>query len=87
MFNKNKFKEAESFSIYDLLIQGLFGLLICLAMFFLAPGGGLPGKLIRDPLVIILNILPIVLTGIFFQGLIGRLSLIHIDAADDCCRV
>ena len=72
MFNKNKFKEAESFNIHDLLIQGLFGLLICLAMFFLAPGGGLPGKLIRGPIVIILNILPIVLTGIFFQGLLGR---------------
>lgn len=72
MFNKNKFKEAMAFSLSDILIQGLFGLIIGLAMLVLAPGGGLPDKLIRTPLVLFLNFIPILLTGIFFQGLLGR---------------
>ena len=72
MFNKNKSKEVKAFNVYDILIHGLFGLIIGLAMLVLAPGGGLPDKLIRTPLVLILNFIPILLTGILFQGLIGR---------------
>ena len=56
MFNKNKSKEVKAFNVYDILIHGLFGLIIGLAMLVLAPGGGLPDKLIRTPLVLILNL-------------------------------
>ena len=59
MFNKNKSKEVKAFNVYDILIHGLFGLIIGLAMLVLAPGGGLPDKLIRTPLVLILSLIHI----------------------------
>lgn len=48
MFNKNKSKEVKAFNVYDILIHGLFGLIIGLAMLVLAPGGGLPDKINKD---------------------------------------
>ena len=76
MFNKDEYKEVRSFDFSDILIHALFGLLITFAMLLLAPGDAeILDKIIRSPLVILLNFIPIFLLGILFQGIFGRRSL------------
>lgn len=76
MFNKDEYKEVRSFDFFDILIHALFGLLITFAMLLLAPGDAeILDKIIRSPLVILLNFMPIFLLGILLQGIFGRRSL------------
>lgn len=76
MFNKDEYKEVRSFDFSDILIHALFGLLITFAMLLLAPGDAeILDKIIRSPLVILLNFIPIFLLGILLQGIFGRRSL------------
>lgn len=76
MFNKDECKEVRSFDFSDILIHALFGLLITFAMLLLAPGDAeILDKIIRSPLVILLNFIPIFLLGILLQGIFGRRSL------------
>lgn len=73
MFNKEKNSEARSFDIIDLVSQILFSLVITLAMLLLAPSEtGIIEKIVRSPIILILNFIPIFLTGILFQGIFGR---------------
>ena len=76
MFNKDEYKEVRSFDFSDILIHALYGLLITFAMLLLAPGDAeILDKIIRSPLVILLNFIPIFLLGILLQGIFGRRSL------------
>lgn len=76
MFNKDEYKEVRSFDFSDILIHALFGLLITFAMLLLAPGDAeILDKIIRSPLVILLNFIPIFLLGILLQGIFGRRSV------------
>lgn len=76
MFNKDKYKEVRSFDFSDILIHALYGLLITFVMLLLAPGDAeILDKIIRSPLVILLNFIPIFLLGILLQGIFGRRSV------------
>lgn len=76
MFNKDKYKEVRSFDFSDIMIHALYGLLITFAMLLLAPGDAeILDKIIRSPLVILLNFIPIFLLGILLQGIFGRRSV------------
>lgn len=76
MFNKDEYKEVISFDFSDILVHALYGLLITFAMLLLAPGDAeILDKIIRSPLVILLNFIPIFLLGILLQGIFGRRSL------------
>ena len=76
MFNKDKYKEVRSFDFSDILIHALYGLLITFAMLLLAPGDAeILDKIIRSPLVILLNFMPIFMLGILLQAIFGRRSL------------
>ncbi|WP_062551964.1 LTA synthase family protein [Peptoniphilus phoceensis] len=76
MFNKDEYKEVRSFDFSDIVIHALYGLLITFAMLLLAPGdAAILDKIIRSPLVILLNFIPIFLLGILLQGIFGRRSV------------
>ena len=73
MFNKEKNKEVRNFNFIDILSQILFAFILTFAMLLLAPSEtSIMEKIVRSPLVLLLNFIPILLTGILFQGIFGR---------------
>lgn len=73
MFNKKNNSESRGFNSIDFVSQILFALILTFVMFFLAPSDvSFMEKIIRSPLVLLLNFIPIFLTGILFQGIFGR---------------
>ena len=73
MFNKEKNSESRGFNSIDFISQILFALILTFAMLLLAPSdASFMEKIMRNPIVLLLNIIPIILTGILFQGIFGR---------------
>lgn len=73
MFNKEKNLESRGFNSIDFISQILFAILLTFAMLLLAPSDApFMEKITRSPLVLLLNFIPIFLTGILFQGIFGR---------------
>lgn len=73
MFNKEKNLESRGFNFIDFISQILFAILLTFAMLLLAPSDApFMEKITRSPLVLLLNFIPIFLTGILFQGIFGR---------------
>lgn len=73
MFNKEKNLESRGFNFIDFISQILFAILLTFAMLLLAPSDApFMVKITRSPLVLLLNFIPIFLTGILFQGIFGR---------------
>lgn len=73
MFNKEKSLESRGFNFIDFISQILFAILLTFAMLLLAPSDApFMEKITRSPLVLLLNFIPIFLTGILFQGIFGR---------------
>ena len=73
MFNKEKNLESRGFNFIDFISQILFAILLTFAMLLLAPSdAAFMEKITRSPLVLLLNFIPIFLTGILFQGIFGR---------------
>lgn len=73
MFNKEKNLESRGFNFIDFISQILFTILLTFAMLLLAPSDApFMEKITRSPLVLLLNFIPIFLTGILFQGIFGR---------------
>lgn len=73
MFNREKNLESRGFSFIDFVSQILFAIILTFAMLLLAPSdASFIEKITRSPLVLLLNFIPIFLTGILFQGIFGR---------------
>ena len=73
MFNKEKNLESRGFNSIDFVSQILFAIILTFAMLLLAPSDApFMEKITRSPLVLLLNFIPIFLTGILFQGIFGR---------------
>lgn len=73
MFNKEKNLESRGFNFIDFVSQILFAIILTFAMLLLAPSDApFMEKITRSPLVLLLNFIPIFLTGILFQGIFGR---------------
>lgn len=73
MFNKEKNLESRGFNSIDFISQILFAILLTFVMLLLAPSDApFMEKITRSPLVLLLNFIPIFLTGILFQGIFGR---------------
>ena len=73
MFNKEKNLESRGFNFIDFISQILFAIILTFAMLLLAPSDApFMEKITRSPLVLLLNFIPIFLTGILFQGIFGR---------------
>ena len=73
MFNKEKNLESRGFNSIDFISQILFAIILTFAMLLLAPSDApFMEKITRSPLVLLLNFIPIFLTGILFQGIFGR---------------
>lgn len=73
MFNKEKNLESRGFNFIDFVSQILFAIILTFAMLLLAPSdASFIEKITRSPLVLLLNFIPIFLTGILFQGIFGR---------------
>lgn len=73
MFNREKNLESRGFNFIDFISQILFAILLTFAMLLLAPSDApFMDKITRSPLVLLLNFIPIFLTGILFQGIFGR---------------
>ena len=75
MFNKEKNSESRGFNFIDFISQILFALILTFVMLLLAPSDvSFMEKILRSPLVLLLNFIPILFTGILFQGIFGRRS-------------
>lgn len=73
MFNREKNLESRGFNFIDFVSQILFAIILTFAMLLLAPSdASFIEKITRSPLVLLLNFIPIFLTGILFQGIFGR---------------
>ena len=73
MFNRKKNLESRGFNFIDFVSQILFAIILTFAMLLLAPSdAAFMEKITRSPLVLLLNFIPIFLTGILFQGIFGR---------------
>ena len=73
MFNREKNLESRGFNFIDFVSQILFAIILTFAMLLLAPSDAtFMEKITRSPLVLLLNFIPIFLTGILFQGIFGR---------------
>ena len=73
MFNREKNLESRGFNSIDFVSQILFAIILTFAMLLLAPSDApFMEKITRSPLVLLLNFIPIFLTGILFQGIFGR---------------
>lgn len=73
MFNREKNLESRGFNSIDFVSQILFAIILTFAMLLLAPSDApIMEKITRSPLVLLLNFIPIFLTGILFQGIFGR---------------
>ena len=73
MFNKENNSESRGFNSIDFVSQILFALILTFVMLLLAPSDvSFMEKIIRSPLVLLLNFIPILFTGILFQGIFGR---------------
>lgn len=73
MFNKEKNSESRGFNSIDFISQILFAIILTFAMLLLAPSdASFMEKIMRNPIVLLLNIIPIILTGILFQGIFGK---------------
>lgn len=73
MFNREKNLESRGFNFIDFVSQILFAIILTFAMLLLTPSdASFIEKITRSPLVLLLNFIPIFLTGILFQGIFGR---------------